>query len=47
MSNKQELKLLETREKTNHEKIIEAYRRIAEKLDKLIAKRNKKARTGT
>jgi hypothetical protein len=48
MSHNQELQLVtDSHEKTNHEKILEAYRRLTEKLDILIAKRNKKSKTGT
>lgn len=48
MNHPQELQLVkEDQQKTSHDKILEAYRRLNEKIDILIAKRNKKAKTGT
>lgn len=41
------LHLFKNDHKSNQEKITEAYRQINEKLDVIIAKRNKKAKTGT
>ena len=47
MTHTQELKLVKEDQKTSHDKILEAYRRLNEKIDILILKRNKKAKTGT
>ena len=47
MTHNQELKLVKEEQKTSHDKILEAYRRLNEKIDTLIAKRDKKAKTGT
>lgn len=47
MSHNKELQLVDSHEKTNHEKILEACKLLTEKLDILIAKRNKKSKTGT
>jgi len=47
MTHNKELQLIEEDQRTNHEKMIDVCRRLTETIDKLIAKRNKKAKTGT